>query len=93
MPVVRIDMWSGRGREVKDALIRNVTKAVVDAVGCPVDAVDVLIFETDKADWGKGGVSFAQREAQARPGSRRSGPSRIPASRPSPGSPLPTAGW
>ena len=67
MPLVRIDMWSGRGREVKDALIRNVTKAVVDAVGCPVDAVEVLITELDKADWARGGVSYAQRDSPKRP--------------------------
>jgi 4-oxalocrotonate tautomerase len=60
MPLVRIDMWKGRGREVKDALIRNVTRAVVEAVGCPADAVEILIFEVDKADWAKGGVSHAE---------------------------------
>ncbi len=63
MPLVRIDMLAGRSREAKDALIANVTKAVVDSVGCPVDAVTVILYEVDKADWARGGVSHARRQA------------------------------
>lgn len=61
MPLVRIDMWAGRSPEVKAALITNVTKAVVDAVGCPVDAVEVLVYEIDKANWATGGVAHATK--------------------------------
>ena len=61
MPIVRIDLWPGRSRERKDALIRNVTRAVVEALDCPLDAVDVLLYEVDKADWARGGVSHADR--------------------------------
>ncbi len=63
MPLVRIDMFPGRTREAKDALIRNVTKAVVDSVGCPVEAVQVILYEVDRADWARGGVSHAARQA------------------------------
>ena len=61
MPLVRIDLWAGRGPEVKEALITKVTQAVVDAVGCPVDAVEVIISEVDKANWATGGVSHARK--------------------------------
>lgn len=61
MPLVRIDMWAGRGADVKQALVRNVTKAVVDAVGCPTEAVEILIYELDKTSWAQGGVSHAER--------------------------------
>jgi 4-oxalocrotonate tautomerase len=61
MPLVRIDMWAGRPPEVKRALISNVTKAVVDAVGCPVAAVEVVIYEVDKANWATGGVPHAEK--------------------------------
>ncbi len=64
MPLVRIDMFPGRPREVKDALIRNVTATVVETVGCPADAVVVILNEVDQADWARGGVSHAQRKAQ-----------------------------
>jgi len=65
MPLVRIDMWPGRSREVKDTMIRNVTKAVVESIGCPPEAVEILLYEVDKADWAKGGVSAAQQQANA----------------------------
>jgi 4-oxalocrotonate tautomerase len=61
MPIVRIDMWTGRTRDEKNALIRNVTDAVVDAIGCPEQAVEVLLNEVDKADWATGGVCHADR--------------------------------
>ena len=65
MPLVRIDLWPGQSRERKNALIRNVTNAVVEAIGCPTEAVEILIQETDKADWARGGVSHAERLANA----------------------------
>ena len=63
MPVVRIDLWAGQSRECKDALMRNVTSAVVEAVGCPPEAVEIIIYETEKANWASGGVSHAVRFA------------------------------
>jgi len=56
MPVVRIDLWKGRNKEKKKELIKKVTSAVVDAIGCPIEAVQVVINEVDKDNWGIGGV-------------------------------------
>ena len=61
MPIVRIDIWKGRPREQKDALIHNVTDAVVKSIGCPEQAVEVLLYEIDKADWASGGICHAER--------------------------------
>ena len=61
MPIVRIDMWPGRTREQKNTLIRNVTDAVVQSIGCPEQAVEVLLYEVDKSDWAAGGVCHADR--------------------------------
>ena len=63
MPIVRIDMLAGRTREAKDALIASVTRAVVESIGCPLDAVQVLLYEVEKDDWARGGVTHAQRAA------------------------------
>ncbi len=63
MPLVRIDLWAGQSRECKDALMRGVTRAVVEAVGCPPEAVEIVIYETDKANWSSGGISHAERFA------------------------------
>jgi 4-oxalocrotonate tautomerase len=56
MPLVRIEMWPTVTRDQKKDLIRRVTDAVVSAVGCPEGAVEVMLFEVDKADWAIGGV-------------------------------------
>ena len=32
MPIINIDMWAGRSVEVKEMLIRNITKTVCDTV-------------------------------------------------------------
>lgn len=55
MPVVRIDLWKGRGKKKKKELIKNITSAVVDAIGCPTEAVQVIINEVEKDNWGIGG--------------------------------------
>jgi 4-oxalocrotonate tautomerase len=56
MPLVRIEMWPTVTREQKDDLVRNVTKAVVDSIGCRDQAVQVMLFEVDKSDWATGGT-------------------------------------
>ena len=49
-------MWKGRERETKKKLIKNVTSAVVESIGCPPDAVQVVVNEVEKENWGLGGV-------------------------------------
>ncbi|MCL5735113.1 MAG: tautomerase family protein [Actinobacteria bacterium] len=48
MPIVTIDMWPGRTVEQKEALVRNVRRAVVASIGCPEDAVRVVLHEVYK---------------------------------------------
>jgi len=56
MPVVRIDLWKGRDKEKKRELIEKITSALADAIGCPIEAVQVIINEVEKDNWGIGGV-------------------------------------
>ena len=60
MPLVRIETWPITA-EKKQALITDVTQAVVHAVGCPTQAVEIMIFEVDQANWAQGGVCHADR--------------------------------
>jgi 4-oxalocrotonate tautomerase len=60
MPLVRIETWPIPA-EKKRALIAGVTDAVVEAVGCPQQAVEVMLFEVDKENWAQGGVCHADR--------------------------------
>ena len=67
MPIIRIEMWPGRARAEKNALIRNVTDAVVNSIGCPDQAVEVLLYEVDKSDWAVGGICHSDRLPVAPP--------------------------
>ena len=56
MPLVKIYLWKGRDKEKKKELIKKVTSAVVDVIDCSTEAVQVIINEVDKDNWGIGGV-------------------------------------
>jgi 4-oxalocrotonate tautomerase family enzyme len=58
MPLVRIETWPIPA-DKKRALITNVTDAVVASVGCPEQAVEVMVFEVNKENWAQGGVCHA----------------------------------
>ena len=60
MPLVRIETWP-IDSDKKRALIVGVTEAVVDAVGCPSQAVEIMLFEVAKEDWAQGGICHADR--------------------------------
>ena len=64
MPLVRIETWP-LPAEKRRALIEHVTGAVVEAVGCPQQAVEVMIFEVEKENWAQGGVCHADRPPHA----------------------------
>lgn len=62
MPVVRIDLWEGRTLEQKDALIREVTDAIVKSIGVKPDEVVVILNEVSKDHWGVGGHRSSKRK-------------------------------
>jgi 4-oxalocrotonate tautomerase len=50
-------MWKENTDEKKnERLIKEVSKCVSEITGAPLDAVEVLITEIPKENWGKGGV-------------------------------------
>jgi 4-oxalocrotonate tautomerase len=55
MPIVKIEMWSGRNKELKGKLVKNVTDTVVKTLNCPAEAVTVVIYDVPKENWGQAG--------------------------------------
>lgn len=55
MPIVQVNMMAGRTDQQKEAMIRKVTDAVMDAVSAPEQNVTVLINEIPKSEFGIGG--------------------------------------
>jgi len=48
-------MWQGRDKETKKKLIDNVTKATCEAIKCPPEAVQIVIEDIPKENWGING--------------------------------------
>lgn len=60
MPLVRIDLFEGRSEELKEALIKEVSEAVVRALQVSPDSVQVILYEVSRKHWGRAGVPFSK---------------------------------
>lgn len=60
VPVVTISILEGRDAARKQALLREVTEAVVRTLDVPRGSVRVLLQEIAPAHWAVGGVSKAE---------------------------------
>jgi 4-oxalocrotonate tautomerase len=61
MPVVTIQMWTGRTLDQKRALVRAVTDAMVQHAGARPDGLHVVIQEVAPENWGRAGVLGVDR--------------------------------
>jgi 4-oxalocrotonate tautomerase len=63
MPTIRVEMFAGRTPEQKRALARALTEATVQTLGGSPDAVDVIFYDVQKADWATAGQLWSDRPA------------------------------
>jgi len=55
VPIIRVEMWTGRTHEQKAALARAITEAVVN-IACTSPEATVVVFEdVPKENWAQGG--------------------------------------
>jgi 4-oxalocrotonate tautomerase len=62
MPVVTVQMWTGRSREQKRALVRAITEAMVQHAGAKPANLHVILQEVPKEDWALAGVLGDERK-------------------------------
>jgi len=55
MPIVRVELWSGRTAEQKAELAKAITDAVCRIVNCPPEATYVVFTDIQKENWAQGG--------------------------------------
>jgi 4-oxalocrotonate tautomerase len=65
MPIVHVYMWSGVSRETKVRIIKGITK-VFEELGIPRQAVEVVIHEVPKENWGIGGELASEKFKELR---------------------------
>jgi 4-oxalocrotonate tautomerase len=64
MPIIQVSLIEGRDAPAKERLIRELTRAAVDALDAPIASVRVILQEVPAAHWGAGGVSKAESARQ-----------------------------
>ncbi|MDO4710601.1 MAG: 2-hydroxymuconate tautomerase [Peptostreptococcaceae bacterium] len=55
MPVVQVEMMAGRTVDQKREMVKKVTEALVETVGCSKEAVTVIIREMETENYGRAG--------------------------------------
>ena len=60
MPEIVVHLAAGRSVGQKQALMKDITDAVVKNLGVPPDRVVVQILESAKTDKARGGVPFSE---------------------------------
>ncbi|UXX81514.1 tautomerase family protein [Roseovarius pelagicus] len=63
MPIIKVDMFSGRPEEVKRDLARKLTDTYIDVVGGPASGVTILFNEMEKTNWAVSGELVSDRAA------------------------------
>jgi 4-oxalocrotonate tautomerase len=66
MPIVHVYMWSEVSREAKEKMIKGITK-VFEELGIPGHAVEVVILEVPKENWGVGGEQASEKFKETKP--------------------------
>jgi len=61
MPHITVDMFDGRPPELKREYIRELTEATVRVLGCPKEAVTVVLRDVPRCNWGQAGVPASDK--------------------------------
>jgi len=68
MPIITVNLLTGRDAETKRALIREVAEAAIRALDAPPASVRVIINEVPPEHWGIGNETKAEQTARAKEG-------------------------
>ncbi|MCS7111486.1 MAG: tautomerase family protein [Ignisphaera sp.] len=66
MPIVVVYTWSGISSEAKKKVVSGITKVFED-IGIPRHAVEIIIVETPKENWGVGGEQASEKFRDIKP--------------------------
>ena len=61
MPIIRVEMFSGRSKDQKRELVKQLADAFVRTCGGNPDALQIVISDVDKENWGSGGQLSADK--------------------------------
>lgn len=61
MPIIRVELFKGRTREQKRALVRELTETYVRVLGGTPDAVTIVLADVAKEDWAVAGTLMSDK--------------------------------
>ena len=61
MPILKVEMLSGRTREQKRELAKALTAEMVRVTGNRPETIQVIFAETSSSDWATGGVMLDEQ--------------------------------
>jgi 4-oxalocrotonate tautomerase len=61
MPILRVETWAGLPKDKKRDFVESLTREAVRILGCPAEAVTVIIDEIPKENWGAAGELCSER--------------------------------
>ena len=61
MPIIRVEMFTGRSREQKRLLVRELTDTFIRVAGGKPDSVTIILHDVEKEDWGAAGGLMADK--------------------------------
>ena len=62
MPIVRVEMWTGRTHAQKQELARVITEAMVNISHTTPEATIIIFEDVAKEDWAQSGVLASDME-------------------------------
>ncbi|MEM2985261.1 MAG: 2-hydroxymuconate tautomerase family protein [Candidatus Jordarchaeaceae archaeon] len=66
MPIVHVYVWKGFSNEAKKKVIAGITKLFAE-MNVPAEAVEVIIHEVPKENWGAGGEQASRKLKHIQP--------------------------
>jgi len=66
VPIVVVYMWSGISEDAKKKIISGITE-IFEKLGIPRNAVEVVVVEVPKENWGIGGEPASEKFRQVQP--------------------------
>ncbi|MEM0361264.1 MAG: 2-hydroxymuconate tautomerase family protein [Sulfolobales archaeon] len=66
MPIVHVYVWKGFSNDAKKKVIAGITKVFTE-LNIPQHAVEVIIHEIPKEDWGVGGEQASEKFRELQP--------------------------
>ena len=61
MPLIQVQMFTGRTPQQKRDLVRALTDAFVETAGSTPESIDVILTDVEPSDWAQGGMLCAEK--------------------------------